>query len=93
MALLDGCLINENGADGVKYVHHDVKVIENRQENFDLCEFPTTASQTFPINVFVQQNLYSTKEQSCSKVHKSEKYFSDRNFNEPNQGSSYQSSE
>ncbi|XP_072155093.1 protein bark beetle isoform X2 [Bemisia tabaci] len=67
MALLDGCLINENGADGVKYVHHDVKVIENRQENFDLCEFPTTASQTFPINVFVQQNLYSTKEQSCSK--------------------------
>lgn len=71
LAHIENSLIMENGGDGIRYIHHDLP--ENarfdRSEIFDFCTFPTTASQTFPITISVEQGQYSPAEKDCSKVH------------------------
>lgn len=65
--LVNGCLINENGADGIKYVQYN-EYITSRKDIYDLCTFPSTASQTFPLSISFDQNLYNPLNKDCSKV-------------------------
>lgn len=64
---LDNCVINENGGDGVKYVVHEINPNEkhDRTDIYDFCTLPTTASQTFPIQMSIEQSKYSNSERDC----------------------------
>lgn len=70
MAHLDNCDIEENGSDGVKYVHHDQEPDErfDRRNVFDLCTFPRTEGRTFPITISMEQSSYSPNKNKCQQV-------------------------
>lgn len=57
----------DNGADGIKYVHHDERPSErpDRADKYDLCTFPSTTSHTFPITIWMEQSEYSLKSRNC----------------------------
>ncbi|XP_050428797.1 protein bark beetle isoform X2 [Adelges cooleyi] len=59
-------LISNNKGDGVHIVQGNVDrdLMSNVNE---LCSLPTTTSQTFPVVVSVQQNLYNAKQINCYK--------------------------
>lgn len=69
LVLLNRCKINENGDDGIKYVGHDLRSDERTDRNniYDFCTLPTTAGQTYPISVSVQQSQYATVPRDCTK--------------------------
>lgn len=67
---INNCVIVNNEADGIKYVHHDERPDEqkNRNERLDLCTSPTT-SQIFPITIVVNGKGSSSGSQNgCTKV-------------------------
>ncbi|KAK0090170.1 hypothetical protein PV325_002595 [Microctonus aethiopoides] len=68
MAHIDNCVIIDNGADGIKYLHHDAKPNDklDRSDVFDICRFPTT-SQTFPLTISLLQSKYSFNTKNCPK--------------------------
>ena len=70
LTYIERCNIQENDADGVKFVHHDVRedVQLDRSNIVDFCTFPTTTSQTFPIAVTIDQGKYVSTTKECSKV-------------------------
>lgn len=70
LAHIENSLIVENGGDGIRYIHHDppVNARFDRTGIFDFCYLPTTASQTFPITVFVEQFQYSPAPKECPKI-------------------------
>ncbi|KAL7298469.1 hypothetical protein TKK_0008256 [Trichogramma kaykai] len=67
MAHVDNCLIVDNEADGIKYVHHDERPDDkaDRADVYDLCTFPTTASQTFPVTISLGQSKYAPNQKKC----------------------------
>ncbi|XP_043270872.1 protein bark beetle isoform X2 [Venturia canescens] len=67
LAQIDNCVVLDNGADGIKYIHHDERPDETlqRADVYDLCTFPTTASQTFPITISMEQNKYAPNTKRC----------------------------
>ncbi|PZC85077.1 hypothetical protein B5X24_HaOG202841 [Helicoverpa armigera] len=67
MAKIENCLIHDNGGDGVKYVVHEMNIDErfDRSEIFDLCTLASTPSQTFPIQMSIEQSRYSNMERDC----------------------------
>ncbi|XP_033297170.1 protein bark beetle [Bombus bifarius] len=67
MARINDCSILDNGADGIKYVHFDERPDDklDRTEVFDLCTFPTTASQTFPVIISMEQSKYAPNIKRC----------------------------
>ncbi|XP_031785209.1 protein bark beetle isoform X2 [Nasonia vitripennis] len=67
LAHIHNCVIVGNGADGVKYVHHDERPDDkpDRADVYDLCTFPTTASQTFPVTISVGQSKYAPNQKRC----------------------------
>ncbi|XP_043526927.1 protein bark beetle [Frieseomelitta varia] len=67
MSHINDCNILDNGADGIKYVHFDERPDDklDRTEVFDLCTFPTTASQTFPVIISMEQSKYAPNIKSC----------------------------
>ncbi|XP_011334038.1 protein bark beetle isoform X2 [Ooceraea biroi] len=67
MAYISDCTILENGADGIKYVHSDERPDDklDRTDIFDLCTFPTTASQTFPVTISMEQSKYAPYVKQC----------------------------
>ncbi|XP_049867990.1 protein bark beetle isoform X2 [Pectinophora gossypiella] len=69
MTKIENCLIHDNGGDGVKYVVHEMSVDEkfDRSEVFDLCTLASTPSQTFPIQMSIEQSRYSNMERDCSQ--------------------------
>lgn len=69
MAKLENCAINENGGDGIRYVGHEINIneIHDRSEIFDFCTLPSTASQTFPIQMTIEQSRYSNAERDCNQ--------------------------
>ncbi|KAL4715552.1 hypothetical protein ACJJTC_009178 [Scirpophaga incertulas] len=69
MAKIENCLIHDNGGDGIKYVVHELNVDErlDRSEIFDLCTLASTPSQTFPIQMSIEQSRYSNMERDCSQ--------------------------
>lgn len=70
MAHVSDCSILDNGADGIKYVHFDERPDDklDRTEVFDLCTFPTTASQTFPVIISMEQSKYAPNMKRCPQV-------------------------
>ncbi|XP_071445359.1 protein bark beetle [Hetaerina americana] len=69
LTLIENSFVSENGADGVKYVHHD-EIPDRKIDSmdvYDFCTFPTTNSQTFPISIFVEQNENAPFEKNCVK--------------------------
>ncbi|XP_012276535.1 protein bark beetle isoform X2 [Orussus abietinus] len=64
---IDNCLVLDNGADGIKYVHHDERPNDklDRTDVFDLCTFPTTTSQIFPITISMEQSKYAPNPKRC----------------------------
>ncbi|XP_034949444.1 protein bark beetle isoform X2 [Chelonus insularis] len=64
---IDNCVVLNNGADGIKYVHHDERPDEklDKASVYDLCTFPTTTSQTFPITISMVQNSYTPNFKEC----------------------------
>lgn len=68
--LLSGSTVSENGADGVRYVHHDQQYFQ-RDDLYDFCTFPTTYSHSiYPVKIAMAQSLYSPIKKECSKVNK-----------------------
>ena len=68
--LLDHCNVNENGADGIRYVGHDLR-FDERSDRSDLREFCTlaiTAGQTYPIELQIEQSAYSAASKECEQV-------------------------
>ncbi|XP_031833217.2 C-type lectin domain-containing protein bark beetle [Nomia melanderi] len=70
MAHINDCSILDNGADGIKYVHFDERPDDklDRTEVFDLCTFPTTASQTFPVIISMEQSKYAPNVKVCPQL-------------------------
>lgn len=70
MAHIDECSIQENGADGIKYIHHDERTEDklDRTGIFDLCTFPSTTSQTFPVTISMEQSKYTPNTKRCPQV-------------------------
>lgn len=70
MTNINDCDILENGADGIKYVHSDERPDDklDRTDVFDLCTFPMTASQTFPVSISMEQNKYAPNVKRCPQV-------------------------
>ncbi|KAJ8673362.1 hypothetical protein QAD02_004624 [Eretmocerus hayati] len=69
MAHIHNCMILENEADGIKYVHHDERPDDKagRKEINDLCYFPSTTSQTFPVTISVEQGKYASSQKRCAQ--------------------------
>ncbi|KAG7306290.1 hypothetical protein JYU34_008890 [Plutella xylostella] len=69
MTKIENCLIHDNGGDGVKYVVHELNIDErfDRSEVFDLCTLASTPSQTFPIQMSIEQSRYSNMERDCNQ--------------------------
>ncbi|CAH2236667.1 jg20886 [Pararge aegeria aegeria] len=69
MTKIENCLIHDNGGDGVKYVVHEMNIDEkfDRSEIFDLCTLASTPSQTFPIQMSIEQSRYSNAERDCNQ--------------------------
>lgn len=73
---IEGCSISENAGDGVRYVNHDAALeprdfaVQSGTELLDLCTVPTTATQTFPLTIALQQSYYSANPKFCKKVFK-----------------------
>lgn len=61
--------VNDNGDDGIRYVSHDLRSDERTDRNsiYDFCTLPTTAGQTYPISVSLQQSEYATISKECFK--------------------------
>lgn len=69
-ALLDTCTVEQNGADGIKFVHHEesLRFIDRNTNALDFCTIPTTSSQIFPIVVNFVQDLFSLQPKECRQV-------------------------
>lgn len=68
-AMMDHCNVNENGADGIRYVGHDLR-FDERLDRSDLREFCTlaiTAGQTYPIELQIEQTAYSASTKECEQ--------------------------
>ncbi|XP_063975508.1 protein bark beetle isoform X4 [Diachasmimorpha longicaudata] len=67
LAHIDNCVVLYNAADGIKYIHNDERPSDrlDRADVFDLCTFPTTTSQTFPITISMEQTKYSQNMKQC----------------------------
>jgi hypothetical protein len=68
-AMIENSQINENGADGIRYVGHDLR-FDERTDRSDLREFCTlaiTASQTYPIELQAEQTEYSASTKECEQ--------------------------
>ncbi|XP_066905697.1 protein bark beetle [Halyomorpha halys] len=64
--VIGATLVSENEGDGIKYVSHE-HWPKNRRDIQDLCTLPTTAQQTFPMTVALQQSVYSVAAKECQK--------------------------
>ncbi|XP_043483219.1 protein bark beetle isoform X2 [Leptopilina heterotoma] len=67
LAHIDNCAILDNGADGIKYVHHDERPSDrpDRADIYNLCSFPSTTSHTFPITISMEQSEFAITPQNC----------------------------
>ncbi|XP_023246946.1 protein bark beetle [Copidosoma floridanum] len=66
-AHIKNCVIEDNEADGIKYVHRDERPDDflDRADVYDLCTFPKTASQTFPVTISLRQSEYAPNPKRC----------------------------
>ncbi|KAB0799954.1 hypothetical protein PPYR_07834 [Photinus pyralis] len=69
LAHIDGCMITDNGGDGVRYFHNEARPNEKRDisEISDFCTLAITSSQTYPIEIYADQSLFYGTDKYCSK--------------------------
>lgn len=69
LVLFDRCTVNENGDDGIRYSGHDLRSDERTDRNsiYEFCTLPTTAGQTYPISLSLQQSQFSGVTKECAK--------------------------
>jgi hypothetical protein len=67
---IDGCVINENGGDGIRYVRAEERSEErsDRSGYSDFCNIAMVSSQTFPLQLFAEQTIFLNQVKSCDKV-------------------------
>lgn len=70
LAQLENCKINENGADGVRYVGHDLRAEErkDRSQLKDFCTLPRTSNQIYPIHLSVDQSAFAGSPKECAQL-------------------------
>ncbi|CAD7079360.1 unnamed protein product [Hermetia illucens] len=70
LAHLEDCIVSENGADGVRYVGHDLRTEDRKDRTtiYDFCTVPNTAGQTYPISVSLKQSKYDAGTKECMKA-------------------------
>ncbi|XP_055592413.1 protein bark beetle-like isoform X1 [Uranotaenia lowii] len=68
--LLDSVTVRENGADGIRYVGHDLRADEriDRSKVFDFCTLTTTAWQIFPLQLSFEQSQFALSPKECSQL-------------------------
>lgn len=69
LAHFESCTVSNNGHDGIRYVGHDLRSDErtDRSSIHDFCTLPTTAGQTYPISVSLQQSRFAGSSKECGK--------------------------
>ncbi|KAK9738697.1 Scavenger receptor cysteine-rich domain [Popillia japonica] len=72
LARIDKCTVTENGGDGIRYVHTEERPDEKYDKSnvYDFCTLATTAGQTYPLQVFAEQELFSNRDTRCTKTFK-----------------------
>lgn len=70
LAQLDGCTITGNGGDGIKFFRGEERPNEKPdQENyFDFCTIASAFGQTYPVELFVSQDIFANNEKTCYKA-------------------------
>ncbi|XP_054261454.1 protein bark beetle-like isoform X2 [Macrosteles quadrilineatus] len=63
---LSGTTVSSNGADGIRYVHHD-QTHFLRDGIQDICTFPSTLHMIFPVTISLAQSLYGSA-RDCHKT-------------------------
>lgn len=68
-ALLEDCNVSDNGADGIRYVGHDLRADERTDRNniFEFCTLPITSGQTYPIELQMEQTLFNPTTKQCEQ--------------------------
>lgn len=69
LAHLQNIAVTESGSDGILYVGHDLRSDErtDRGNIHDFCTIPTTAGQTYPISMSIQQSRFAVSSKECGK--------------------------
>jgi len=67
---LEDSVVADNGADGIRFIRSNPRLDDqfDRSDVHDFCMFPTTMSQTYPINVLMEQGQYNPTNKDCVKV-------------------------
>ncbi|XP_062547876.1 protein bark beetle isoform X1 [Armigeres subalbatus] len=67
--LLDSVTVSENGADGIRYVGHDLRADEriDRSKVFDFCTLTTTAWQIYPLQLSFEQSQFALSQKQCAQ--------------------------
>ncbi|KAL9707408.1 hypothetical protein quinque_010926 [Culex quinquefasciatus] len=68
-ALLNGVTVSENGADGIRYVGHDLRPDErvDRSKVYDFCTLTTTQWQTYPLQLSFEQSQFALSQKKCAQ--------------------------
>ncbi|KAF5304533.1 hypothetical protein FQA39_LY09584 [Lamprigera yunnana] len=69
LAHIDGCVVTENGGDGIRYVHNEARPNEKLDVSdiSDFCTLAITSSQTYPIETYADQSIFYGTDKYCSK--------------------------
>ncbi|XP_030745583.1 protein bark beetle isoform X2 [Sitophilus oryzae] len=70
LAHLDGCVINDNGGDGIRYVKAEDRPEEStdRRGYTDFCQLAVSSSQIYPIYVYAEQSVQTQHELECNNA-------------------------
>ncbi|KAK6621229.1 hypothetical protein RUM43_011535 [Polyplax serrata] len=65
--LIENTVIADNGGDGIRFARHEPESGDqfDRSSFYDFCMIPTTASQTYPVVVWMQQNEFNPTTKEC----------------------------
>lgn len=68
--LIENTVVADNGGDGIRFVRHEPHSEQHfdRRNFYDFCMIPTTASQTYPVIVWMQQNEFNPTAKECYQV-------------------------
>ncbi|KFB47778.1 AGAP009143-PA-like protein [Anopheles sinensis] len=68
-AHLEGVTVSENGADGIRYVGHDLRADErtDRSKVFDFCTLTSTAWQIYPLQLSFEQSSFALSPKECAR--------------------------
>jgi len=69
-AMIENSNIAENGADGIRYVGHDLRFDErtDRSDVREFCTLAITAGQTYPVELQVEQSEFASSGKQCSQM-------------------------